>query len=56
MKNRAILKAGMKEMGFKEFLDSSHEGYIITSFHFPKDKNFSFEEFYRRLNEKGWSL
>lgn len=49
--NRAILRAGMKELGFKEFLTDKHEGYIITSFNFPKDKSFNFEQFYTKLNE-----
>ncbi len=39
-------------MGFKELLDDSHEGYIITSFHFPKHPNFDFTQFYSRLSEK----
>ncbi len=42
----------MKEMGFSELLDDSHEGYIITSFHFPKDPNFDFAQFYGKLSEK----
>jgi hypothetical protein len=43
----------MRDLGFREFLDSSHSGYIITSYCFPDDPNFSFTEFYRRLNDKG---
>jgi hypothetical protein len=30
----------MSELGFEEFLDSSHEGYIITSFKFPDHPNW----------------
>ncbi|XP_013384389.2 uncharacterized protein LOC106154550 isoform X1 [Lingula anatina] len=52
-KNCQIIREGMKKFGFREFLDSSHKGYIITSFCFPKDPKFVFEEFYHRLNEKG---
>lgn len=50
--NNAILKEGMKRLGFQEFLDPSHKGYIITSYRFPSDKNFNFQEFYKKLNEK----
>eukprot|EP01135_Chromosphaera_perkinsii_P010007 Nk52_evm42s1992 gene=Nk52_evmTU42s1992 len=50
--NRRICREGMKKMGFKELLDDSHEGYIITSYHFPKDPNFDFEKFYTLLNDK----
>lgn len=49
--NREILRDGMARMGFQEFLSSEHKGYIITSYHFPSDPNFNFEEFYNRLNE-----
>lgn len=52
-KNCSIIKSGMKEMGFKEFLEPYHQGYIITSYHFPDNENFSFKEFYNRLNDKG---
>lgn len=54
--NCSILKQGMKEMGFKEFLDPSHHGYIITSYCFPKHKHFNFQEFYMRLNDKGETI
>lgn len=50
--NCAILKAGMKEMGFREFLGPHHHGYIITSYCFPKDKNFNFTDFYMKLNDR----
>lgn len=51
-KNHEILKEGMKEMGFKEFLSPYHQGYIITSYRFPNDKNFNFNDFYMKLNER----
>ena len=43
----------MKELGFEEFLDSSHEGYIITSFKFPENQNWNFTTFYSKLNDRG---
>jgi 2-aminoethylphosphonate-pyruvate transaminase len=39
-------------MGFKELLSRENSGYIITSYHLPKHPNFSFEEFYNRLNDR----
>ncbi|XP_064602439.1 LOW QUALITY PROTEIN: 2-aminoethylphosphonate--pyruvate transaminase-like [Liolophura sinensis] len=50
--NREILKEGMAKLGFKELLDDRHDGYIITSYHYPKDPKFSFKDFYTRLNDK----
>lgn len=43
----------MKKMGFKELLKDIDQGYIITSYFFPDHPNFTFEEFYKRLSDKG---
>ena len=51
--NRRVLKEGMKKLGFEEFLSPEHDGYIITSYKFPKDPHFDFKTFYNKLNEKG---
>ncbi|XP_048735986.2 2-aminoethylphosphonate--pyruvate transaminase-like isoform X1 [Ostrea edulis] len=50
--NRRILQEGMNKLGFEEFLSPDHDGYIITSYKFPKDPNFDFKTFYSKLNEK----
>ncbi|MGD8778472.1 MAG: 2-aminoethylphosphonate--pyruvate transaminase [Ignavibacteria bacterium] len=52
-KNNEILLKGMSELGFKTYLSEQNMGYIITSFLYPEDKNFSFEKFYELLNDKG---
>ena len=39
-------------MGLIEYLRPGDQGYIITSYRFPTDPKFDFEEFYRRLNDK----
>jgi len=49
--NRAVLKQGMAELGFKELVPEQHAGHIITCFYFPKHKNFSFETFYQKLSD-----
>lgn len=54
--NRDILRKGMSELGFEEFLDSSHEGYIITSFKFPDHPNWNFNTFYSKLNDRGFVI
>ncbi|XP_077870260.1 bifunctional phosphonoacetaldehyde hydrolase/aminoethylphosphonate transaminase-like [Saccoglossus kowalevskii] len=51
-KNNAILKDGMKKFGFKELVNDNDQGYIITSYHYPKNSNFNFQDFYARLNDK----
>ncbi len=54
--NYEKLVAGMREMGFKEYLRPEDQGIIITSFRFPSDPNFNFEEFYDRLNSKDYVI
>ena len=54
--NYERLLTGMRKMGFKEFLNPEDQGYIITSFHYPKDPNFNFEEFYTRLNRLNYVI
>ncbi len=52
--NYATLLAGMRALGFVEYLAPEHQGYIITSFRYPPHPNFNFAEFYERLNDKGY--
>jgi 2-aminoethylphosphonate-pyruvate transaminase len=50
--NYEVLTQGMRKIGFKEYLPYELQGYIITSFLYPACPHFSFEEFYKRLNER----
>lgn len=50
--NYETLIKGMRKLGFREYLFPNVRGYIITSFLHVEDKNYSFSEFYRLLNEK----
>ncbi|XP_022094888.1 uncharacterized protein LOC110981542 isoform X2 [Acanthaster planci] len=54
--NNRIICEGMKALGFKTLLDNTHEGFIITSFHYPQHPNFNFKDFYTRLQEKAGVL
>ncbi len=55
-KNHQTLIAGMRAMGFREYLDPALQGYVITSFLYPEHERFGFEEFYSRLNEQGYVI
>lgn len=52
-KNYQTLVAGMRSLGFKEYLQPQDQGHIIVSFRFPDHPRFEFEEFYSRLSDKG---
>ncbi|HAM72655.1 MAG TPA: 2-aminoethylphosphonate--pyruvate transaminase [Verrucomicrobiales bacterium] len=51
--NHERLLAGMRRIGFRSYLPAAVQSYIITSFYFPTDPKFTFEEFYRRLSDRG---
>jgi len=50
--NRAILKAGLTEMGFRQLVPNEHAGYIITTYLCPPHPNFDFKMFYQKLSDK----
>ena len=54
--NHETLLAGMRALGFEEYLKPEDQSYIITSFRYPRHPNFDFEQFYRSLNEKGYVI
>ncbi len=50
--NYDILLAGMRQLGFTEYLTPENQGYVITSFHYPNHPNFDFGQFYSLLNQR----
>ncbi len=54
--NYRTLLAGMRRLGFNEYVDPDIQGYIITSFRYPEDPNFQFEKVYDLLNESGFVI
>ena len=54
--NKKVLDEGMAALGFQEYLDKSIQGHIITSFLYPEDPGFSFEDFYNKLNDRGFVI
>lgn len=54
--NHETLVNGMREFGFKEYLDRDKQGYIITAFNYPAHPDFNFERFYELLNEQGFVI
>jgi 2-aminoethylphosphonate-pyruvate transaminase len=54
--NHAVLVGGMRTLGFKEYVPEPYQSHIITTFHYPSDPKFVFEDFYRRLSDKGFVI
>jgi 2-aminoethylphosphonate-pyruvate transaminase len=54
--NHETLLRGMRELGFDAYLEPEDQSYIITSFRYPKDDGFRFEEFYAQLSALGYVI
>jgi 2-aminoethylphosphonate-pyruvate transaminase len=54
--NNIILVDQMRKLGFTLYLDDDVRGYIITAFLFPDDPAFSFDVFYKKLNDRGFVI
>ena len=53
--NHDACVAGMRAMGFREYVPETLQGHIITSFLYPTN-DFDFDDFYNRLNDKGFVI
>lgn len=51
VENQRVLNEGMDKLGFKLYLENGLQGPIISSYHYPGDKNWDFTTFYEKLNE-----
>ena len=55
-RNQETLMEGMKQLGFRPYLDSAVQSPIITSFYYPDTEWFAFDAFYRLLSDKGFII
>jgi 2-aminoethylphosphonate-pyruvate transaminase len=46
----------MEALGFREYLPRERQSDIITSYCYPADAGFVFEDFYRALAENGFVI
>ena len=53
--NHQACVAGMRSMGFQEYVAQDLQGHVITSFLYPT-ADFDFNEFYNRLTGKGFVI
>jgi 2-aminoethylphosphonate-pyruvate transaminase len=55
-RNHLTLCRGMRNLGFEAYLAPEDQSYIITSFRYPPDPAFQFEEFYAKLSHLGFVI
>ncbi len=56
MRNREVMVAGMRSLGFETLLADRWLSPIITTFFCPADPAFSFDRFYDLLKDKGFII
>ncbi len=55
-RNRDVMVAGMRELGFETLLDNRWLSPIIVTFFCPADPNFVFDRFYGLMKDKGFII
>lgn len=54
--NNQLLIRKMKELGIRPYISPDHQGPIITTFFYPENCNFSFQEMYDFIKERGYAI
>jgi 2-aminoethylphosphonate-pyruvate transaminase len=54
--NHRVLAEGMAALGVEPYLSQEDQSCIITTYRYPADPGFSFEDFYSRLSELGFVI
>jgi 2-aminoethylphosphonate-pyruvate transaminase len=55
-RNRDVMVAGMRDLGFETLLQNRWLSPIIVTFFCPADANFVFDRFYDLMKEKGFII
>ena len=55
-KNRDVMVAGMRDLGFETLLADQWLSPIIVTFFCPADENFAFDRFYELMKDKGFII
>ncbi|RJG44431.1 2-aminoethylphosphonate--pyruvate transaminase [Mesorhizobium sp. DCY119] len=55
-KNRDVMVAGMRELGFETLLSDNWLSPIIVTFFCPAHENFAFDRFYELMKDKGFII
>lgn len=54
--NNELLIRKMNELGFRSYIDATHQSPVITTFFYPEKADFSFEEMYAYIKKRGYAI
>jgi 2-aminoethylphosphonate-pyruvate transaminase len=56
VENNRLLISEMNKLGYKTYIDSDHQGPIITTFFYPNGCNYTFKEMYEFIKARGYAI
>lgn len=54
--NNRLLIREMGRLGIRPYIEGEHQGPIITTFYYPDDCRFTFQEMYGYIKERGYAI
>lgn len=54
--NNQLLIQELRALGFATYVGSEYQGPIITTFFYPENKNYTFQEMYSYIKERGYAI
>lgn len=55
-KNNQILIENLADLGIRPYVGADVQGPIITTFYYPEHHNFSFQDMYQYIKERGYAI
>ena len=56
VENNRLLIQKLGELGIRPYIDAKHQGPVITTFFYPEDHKFSFQDMYSYIKERGYAI
>lgn len=54
--NNKLLIEKMGELGIRPYIDNEHQGPIITTFFYPENCHFKFQDMYQYIKDRGYAI
>ena len=54
--NNRLLVQKMEELGIHTYIEEKYQGPIITTFFYPENCKFEFQEMYQYIKERGYAI
>lgn len=54
--NNRLLTKGLEKLGIHPYIDAEHQGPIITTYYYPENHKFTFNDMYTYIKERGYAI